>query len=330
MNTSDSHSTNPSQLLPTTLLIELTQQTLLSVDGPDAAKFLQGQVTCDIRELATHNTLLGAQCTPKGRMLISFRALQLDPERIVLRLQRNLLTIATASLGKYIVFSKAKLNDLSDTYQGFGLQGSSAKALITELLGVVPNSEQDAWTPANSHIIITLTHERYELWLDSAHAKTIRAGLLSACTLASENDWVLANIRAGIAEIDAQTSELFTPQTINYQLVNGISFRKGCYTGQEIVARLHYRATLKRHMYRLSYPSDAHEPLPLSGSTLVNAQQETIGEIIMAARASTQTIEVLASVQDAQVEQAFTPSEPAKKLELLTLPYAIPTEEKAD
>ena len=95
---------------PQTCLADLGHYALLGVEGPDAAKFLQGQVTCDVRELANHVTRLGAQCNLKGRMLLSFRALQRDEQRILLRMHGGLIEKALATFGKYIVFSKAQIN----------------------------------------------------------------------------------------------------------------------------------------------------------------------------------------------------------------------------
>src|SRR5690606_26264561 len=117
-------------------LVDLSHQGLLAIEGPDAARFLQGQVTCDIRELGNPTTRLGAQCTLKGRMLISFRALQLDTERIFLRMPRELIEKATDTFGKYIVFSKAKLHDRSAAYRCIGLFGPDAEIRITQILGV--------------------------------------------------------------------------------------------------------------------------------------------------------------------------------------------------
>lgn len=314
-----------------TYLVDLTHQGLLGVEGPDAAKFLQGQVTCDVRELANHNSLLGAQCTLKGRMLLNFRALQLHHELIFLRMHHGLLATAIASFGKYIVFSKARLFDRSEDYRRIGMHGVEAKTIITKVLGCSPAEQNNAWCNAAGHIIITLSSERYELWLRlDEQAENIRAALAAECMSADQNQWTLADIRAGLGEVRLETCEVFTPQAINYQLVNGINFRKGCYTGQEIVARLHYRGTLKRHMYRLAYSSRSDAPLPLPGSNVVNAQQEVIGEIVMAAMSSPHAIEVLATLRDDQREQAYIPSSSPKKLELMTLPYAIPSEEKAD
>src|SRR6187551_2232899 len=124
-------------------LIKLHHTRLLLVKGPDAVKFLQGQVTCDLRELNVPVTRIGAQCNPKGRILLSFRALQIDAETIALRMPASMLDKAKSSLGKYIVFSKAKLHD-GDDYTLFGLYGETAQQAAGIFFNALP-AENDGW-----------------------------------------------------------------------------------------------------------------------------------------------------------------------------------------
>lgn len=317
-----------------TYLVALKHHGLLTVEGPDAAKFLQGQVTCDLRELDNQTTRLGAQCTLKGRMLVSFRALQLDAERVFLRMPSGLVEKAMATFGKYIVFSKAKLHDRRDNYCCIGLYGPHAETLIGQIFGANPGVQDawlnDTWCNLEGNVIIKLDHQRYECWLTPDQAQKNWLALEAAgCEIAGENLWTLLDIRAGIGEVRPETSETFTPQALNYQLVNGINFRKGCYTGQEIVARLHYRGTLKQHMYRLGVALPEGVSLPAPGSAVVNAEQRNIGEIVLAAHSGPGTAEVLAVVNDAHLGEAYLPANPPQKLEQLALPYAIPSEEKS-
>lgn len=312
-----------------TYIVDLGHQGLLSVQGPDAAKFLQGQVTCDVRELTGAKvTRLGAQCTLKGRMLLSFRALQLDSEQILLRMPGGLIEKAIASFAKYIVFSKAKLHDCSDAYHRLGLYGPQAESLLKRVLETVP-AEREDWCAGERAIVIKLDEQRYECWLEPNSADAIEQALMSSCIRAGENLWTLLDIRAGIGEVRPETSEMFTPQALNYQLVNAINFRKGCYTGQEIVARLHYRGTLKRHMYRLTTNSNSSQ-LPPLGSAVLTADQRNIGEIVLAAHTDSGAIELLATIADEQIEHAYIGTTTQQKLEQLPLPYAIPTGDNAD
>jgi len=305
----------------TTYLIPL-EQGLIEIKGPDSAKFLQGQVSCDVRELAEHTTRLGAQCNIKGRMLLCFRAIQPENERIILRVHTGLVANGLASLGKYIVFSKAKLADISAHYRCVGIVGAQAAELIKNVFAV-ELTQNDDWQAAGEHLIIRISENRYECWIAAAQADAVVEQLSAQTTPADQNLWNLLNIQAGLGDITPETYETFTPQAINFQLVNGINFRKGCYTGQEIVARLHYRGTLKRHMYRFGVSLNDPE-LPSPGSELKNAEGKTVGEVILAAYGDNNTVELLASVVDDQRVDIYLANNP-QKLSLLDLPYAIPT-----
>lgn len=305
-----------------TQLVKLQQRSLLLVKGPDASKFLQGQVTCDLRELNSAVTRIGAQCNPKGRILLSFRALQIDPETIALRIPSTMMEKAKSSFGKYIVFSKAKLHDGGDTYQLFGLFGEHANQAALNFFDELP-TVNDGWIKKDGNILIQLEQNRFECWITSADHEAFQQKLATNIKITEDqNEWNLLDIRAGIADIYPETFELFTPQEINYQLVNGINFRKGCYTGQEIVARLHYRGKLKRHMYRLSLNGNQ---LPQVGTPLVNATtQQVRGHLVAAAFQSDNQIEILASLLDEQLDQVKLETSP-ENLKHLPLPYAIPT-----
>lgn len=300
--------------------VKLQQTQLLLVKGPDASKFLQGQVTCDLRELSAPVTRIGAQCNPKGRILLSFRALQIDTETIALRIPASMLDKAKSSLGKYIVFSKAKLHDDSG-YTLYGIYGDSAQHAAKTIFTSLPTAN-DGWIEKEGNFLIQLAQDRFECWIKSADATAFEQQLADHMVNGDLNNWELLNIRAGVADIYPETVELFTPQEINYQLVNGINFRKGCYTGQEIVARLHYRGKLKRHMYRFELNGNQ---LPAPGAALVNATTgHACGHLVTVAFAGDNRIEILASLLDEQLDQV-TLETGTEILKQRPLPYAIPT-----
>lgn len=315
MNTSQSSHKYP------TSWIKLNHSQLLLVQGADASKFLQGQVTCDLLELNNPITRLGAQCNPKGRILLTFRALQINPETIALRIPVTMLEKAKQSFGKYIVFSKAKLIDAQHEYLLYGLYGDTAAGLAQKVFQTLPN-EDGGYVETAGNFLIKLDADRYELWIHNANTTDIEQQITAAATQGNSNDWDLMEIHAGIADICPETYEKLTPQEINYQLVNGINFRKGCYTGQEIVARMHYRGKLKRHMYRFSITTDQNL---IPGTAVINnITGQNAGQIIMAARVNSQEIEILASVLDEQLGELALEGIP-QKLKQLPLPYAIPT-----
>lgn len=311
---------NTSQINPASWL-KLNHSQLLLVHGPDASKFLQGQVTCDLRDLNNPITRLGAQCNPKGRILLTFRALQINPETIALRIPAAMLEKAKQSFGKYIVFSKAKLIDAQQEYFLYGLYGDQAAETAHKIFQALPN-EDGGYVENGGNFLIQLDAHRYELWIHNTNAIEFEQQIAASATPGNINDWGLLDIHAGVADICPETYEKLTPQEINYQLVNGINFRKGCYTGQEIVARMHYRGKLKRHMYRFSIITDQN---PTPGTAVINnTTGQNAGQIIVVVRANSQEIEILASVLDEQLEGLAIEGIP-QKLKQLPLPYAIPT-----
>lgn len=305
-----------------TFLIPLNSQTLLGVEGPDANKFLQGQLTCDLRDLAPNHSLQGAQCSLKGRMINTYRLVQDQEDRVILRTFAELASATRAALGKYIVFSKAEITDLSDAYTLVGLVGPQAESLLSTQLGAVPETDGD-WLSSNGHLIIKLAERRYECWLDQTTAPALLAVWSASCQAGDENLWTLQDIRAGWAQLRPQTQELFTPQALNYPLVGAVSFHKGCYTGQEVVARLHYKGKLKRRMYRVELPWAEQTPLPAPGDELTTDAGQSLGQCVLAAWSEHGRVEALIVMNDALAAQEVVDYN-GQQMRLLPLPYAIP------
>ena len=223
----------------------LSHEGVLAVRGPDAAKFLQGQLTCNLNYLTAETSSLGARCTPKGRMQSSFRIV-LDGDGYLLAMASELLQLQQADLNKYAVFSKSRLNDESGDWCRFGLAGGDG-SLVS--LGLDLPQTPDSVVRSNGMIAIRLPDGRVELWTPGADAEQVRTRLAAQLEETPVNRWLLDQVRAGIGQVFGSTRELFIPQMINLQALGGVSFKKGCYTGQEIVARMHYRGTAKKRLY---------------------------------------------------------------------------------
>lgn len=296
----------------------LNHEALLAVRGPDAAKFLQGQLTCNLNYLDERTSSLGARCTPKGRMISSFRIVQ-DGDGYLLALASELLEAQLADLKKYAVFSKSSLADESAVWARFGLSGGDG-ALVS--LGLDLPQQPDAVARANGLIAIRLPGGRAELWAPAAQADSLQARLAAQLPEAPLNDWLLGQVRAGIGQVFGATRELFIPQMINLQAVGGVSFKKGCYTGQEIVARMQYLGKLKRRLQRLSL---AQGELPAVGSELFSpVHGSSVGEVVLAA-GNGDGAELLAVLQEDAVADGHihlgNPEGPS--LDLLELPYQL-------
>ena len=296
----------------------LSHEGVLAVRGADAAKFLQGQLTCNLNYLSETQASLGARCTQKGRMQSSFRIL-LQGDGVLLAMASDLLEPQLADLKKYAVFSKSKLTDESAGWARFGLVNAD-HALAS--LGLELPPETDSVVRTDTLIAIRVSPGRAELWVPAEHAQTVRSQLTAALKEGDLNEWLLGQVRAGIGQVMPQTRELFIPQMLNLQAIGGVSFKKGCYTGQEIVARMQYLGKLKRRLYRLSL--DAAET-PEPGTPLFSpSHNSSIGEVVLAAKAD-QSIELLAVLQaeaaDSGDVHLGTLEGPA--LHLLDLPYTL-------
>ncbi len=294
----------------------LSHEGVLAVRGADAAKFLQGQLTCNLNYLSDTQASLGARCTQKGRMQSSFRIL-LQGDGVLLAMATELLEPQLADLKKYAVFSKSKLTDESAAWARFGLV--NAQSTLASL-GLELPAETDSVARTDTLIAIRVSPGRAELWVPAEHADAVRGQLL--IEEKPLNEWLLGQIRAGIGQVMPQTRELFIPQMLNLQAVGGVSFKKGCYTGQEIVARMQYLGKLKRRLYRLSLDASA---LPEPGTPLFSpSHNSAIGEVVIAANAD-QTIELLAVLQAEAAESGdvHLGTLEGPGLHLLDLPYTL-------
>jgi folate-binding protein YgfZ len=296
----------------------LSHEGVLAVRGSDAAKFLQGQLTCNLNYLSDTQASLGARCTQKGRMQSSFRIL-LQGDGVLLAMASELLEPQLADLKKYAVFSKSKLTDESAAWVRFGV--SDADPLLASL-GLELPAETDSVVRSGELIAIRVSPGRAELWAPAAQADTLRSQLAAQLNEGELNQWLLGQIRAGIGQVMPQTRELFIPQMLNLQAVGGVSFKKGCYTGQEIVARMQYLGKLKRRLYHLSL--NASE-LPEPGTPLFSpSHNSAIGEVVIAARAG-ESIELLAVLQAEAAESGdvHVGTLEGPGLQLLDLPYQL-------
>ena len=296
----------------------LSHEGVLAVRGSDAAKFLQGQLTCNLNYLSDTQASLGARCTQKGRMQSSFRIL-LQGDGVLLAMATELLEPQLADLKKYAVFSKSKLTDESAAWVRFGvIDGDHALSG----LGLELPAETDSVARTEHLIAIRVSPARAELWVPAGQADSVRSQLAAQLTQTDLNNWLLGQIRAGIGQVMPQTRELFIPQMLNLQAVGGVSFKKGCYTGQEIVARMQYLGKLKRRLYRLSLNA---AQMPEPGTPLFSpSHNSSIGEVVIAAKAD-QVIELLAVLQaeaaDSGDVHLGTLEGPG--LQLLDLPYTL-------
>lgn len=279
---------------------------LLQIEGPDAIKFLQGQVTCDVTLATRHQGLYGAHCNPKGRILFSFYLFQRTDNCLWLIVPAAQVQQAIKDLQKYSVFSKVKINDISNLFPLKLLKSSATELPLDQQIihqddnGFIRQRSGNYWEIGGTPDLNRLPGDLLE---------------------ADNEEWKHLDIQQGIAHVYPETRELFTPEEINYTLIEAVSFRKGCYTGQEIVARMHYKGKHKRHVHR--FLLNATE-LPLPGTAVLSANSaQKIGELVTVARINSNQIECLASIQDDEKLSVLFDTN-NEKMQLLSLPYAIP------
>jgi len=220
---------------------------VIRAEGPDAANFLHGQLTQDFALLKPGEARLAALCTAKGRMIASFIGVRPQPEQVLLVCSRDILPATLKKLSMYVLRAKVKLTDASDSLRLFGLAGSALAA-----------NDIDATSPPGLRIARPAAESDDEISIVPLYpADGVPRALWIAPTAAPEPAglaldpalWPWSEVRSGIATLTTPVLDAFVPQMLNYESVGGVNFKKGCYPGQEIVARSQFRGTLKRRAY---------------------------------------------------------------------------------
>tara|TARA_R110002167_G_scaffold14850_10_gene59813 strand:+ start:357 stop:1307 length:951 start_codon:yes stop_codon:yes gene_type:complete len=268
-------------------LADLNNFDLIAVNGVEATTFLQGQLSCNLSALSTQHTLLGTYCDLKGRVISDMRVLMYG-EDIFLLCQSGMGIALRKTLDKYIVFSKAKTAVKTDQFERYGLFGAEAASTVIDLFGAAPQSAAEALVVGEA-IVYRLpdAQARFEVLVAKDNEALIER-IQSLDVTDDLEEWDLADIRQGIVHIHPDIQASYTPQLLNYDLTGHIDFKKGCYTGQEIVARMHYRGTAKKRLYRASI-----EGFNVNLGSSVLHQGESVGEIISVALVDTGHFEML-------------------------------------
>lgn len=268
---------------PATALCDLSHLGLIRISGEDAASFLQGQVTNDIRELTIEQCQLNALCNPKGHVLAILWVFRREDD-IFLQLPGEILTSVLKRLSMFVLRAKVALTDVSSDLVRIGIAGESTASQLKELVSETP-AESHGVTHPQGLTVIRLPGEtpRFEIIGEEAAIEKLWDQLSDKSVPTDSSYWPLLDIRAGIPAVYTTTVEAFIPHMVNMQLINGISFSKGCYCGQEIVARTQHRGTLKRRMY-LAHISGEQTPAAGSGLFSPSAEHGKAAGIVVDAR----------------------------------------------
>lgn len=312
-----------------TLFTELSHLGLIAVAGADAATFLQGQLSNDLNAVTETRSQLSAWCNAKGRVLVLLR-IHLHAGTYYLQLPRDQLEFTLQRLRMYVLRAQVSLTDVSATQIQLGITGPDAEALLTRTLGVPPPTT--SYSVVNTQLaqapvsVLTLpgVQPRFAVITTPAAAQALQRQWAATTTPADSGLWSLLDIRAGLPTLHSATQDLFIPQMLNLDLIGALSFTKGCYPGQEIVARTHHLGAVKRRMY---YACACTAATPAPGTALhASHNGQAIGQVIAAAARSAEAVELLAVLPTADaVNQPVHLQEPeGPLLRFLALPYTLP------
>ncbi|MGH8751615.1 MAG: YgfZ/GcvT domain-containing protein [Burkholderiales bacterium] len=303
-----------------TVLCDLSQFGLLTFAGEDAQAFLHAQFSSDVKKIGLLSAQYSAYCTAKGRLLANFLLWQ-SAAGFFAQMHGSVLASTHSRLAKFVLRSKVKISDVSENLVCLGLAGAQAETLIQKHFGRAPQASLGVMHEKNS-TLIRLSKKRFEIIIPYSDAPAIWDALSMNAQPAGNVCWDWLNIRAGIPFVSAATQEQFVPQMANLELIGAVSFDKGCYPGQEIVARTQHLGILKRRM------SLAHvDAAPQAGDALFSKDSgdQASGMIINAAPAPEGGYDLLAVMQisSAQNGDARWKSPAGPALKLLPMPYSV-------
>ena len=308
---------------------DLSHYGLISVHGEDAAEFLLGQFTNDLREVDEGHSQYSGYCSAKGRLLATFRIFRRG-DSYYLSLPAQMLESLISKLRMFVMRSKVTLEDASDTFVHLGVSGETAAADLEKTFGSLPEKVNEA-VQHDGGLVIRVPGIRpgYEIFTTFERATALWDTLNVQSAAVGADAWQLLDIEAGIPEIHPATREAFVPQMANLQLVDGVSFRKGCYPGQEIVARMQYLGKLKRRMYRARVEGD-DRPQPSDEIFPSKADAQSVGKLVSAAPHPDGGFEALVVLQITSAESdeiLHVGANDGPALALEHLPYPFPSGE---
>jgi folate-binding protein YgfZ len=306
------------------VICDLAPLRVLAIDGADATTFLQGQLSCDVKGLARGACRYGSFNSPKGRMLANFvlwRSLA-GGDRFEMLLPEDVVEPVAKRLRMYVLRSKVVLTDVSADTRRFGVGGPAARAALVATLGAAPAAHEAMRIEGAT--VLGLPGPRFVVLAAAGDGEAVQARFAGHATAAGFDVWQWLTIRAGVPIVTAATQDAFVAQVANWDLLGGVDFRKGCYTGQEIIARMHYLGRLKERtfLFHAEVPEVAPGDRIFSG--IFDAQP--CGTVVNAARAPGSGFDLLAVLHITAQERgdARLRGPEGPPLVCLPLPYPIP------
>ena len=279
--------------------ILLNTSSMIKVEGDDRVPFLQGQLTQDIKLISHDKALFAGFCNPKGRVLAFMLCFE-EHDSIHIQIDSSIAEPILRRLKMYVLRSKVSLNLLDNQFTCVGFVGS--KTLLNQGIKL-PENYLDI---VRSHDVMIMrvgkNTERFQLMGEASKVKSFMQLNLPEYTSMSIESWNNLNILDGVPDIYPTTQEAFIPQSLNMDLIDGVNFKKGCYTGQEIVARTHYLGKVKRRMYRGFIES---QDVLTPGDQILNEKKEVIGQLVRSAVENNSKTNMLIELRVDQAHEAL-------------------------
>ncbi|MGH8501187.1 MAG: YgfZ/GcvT domain-containing protein [Gammaproteobacteria bacterium] len=305
------------------VLCDLSHRGLIGARGEDAVDFLQNQLSSDVREISETHSQLSSYCSPRGRMLASLRLFRRG-DTYYLSLPAEILQATLKRVRMFVLRAKVILEDQSLDLVRCGYSGTDAEQELKQAFGACPTGVDDALQTGELTVLrIPGPHPRFEIHGPAAAVTKLWDRLNVRAAPVGAAPWALLDILSGLPNIYPATADRFVPQMANLQLIGGVSFSKGCYPGQEVVARMHYLGNLKRRMYRISAATDT---VPQPGDSVFAADKDTkepSGAIVEAQPHPDGGVAALAvlRIDDAEQHQLRLWDADGAPVKLETLPY---------
>ncbi|MBL7002873.1 MAG: folate-binding protein YgfZ [Gammaproteobacteria bacterium] len=291
---------------------------LIKVSGEDATSFLQNQVSNDIQNIDENTCQLNSYSSHKGRMFSIFNIIKINTDYLIIlpKIQAEFLL---QRLQMFVIMAKVTLTDVSDQWAKIGIQSETAANQFCDNSNQVTKKEKSIAVRLNPN-----SPNRVLLLLPAENAQNVWNELKEKIATYSSNIWQLAQIHEGIPSLTPETSEAFVLQMANLNLLDGVNFKKGCYPGQEIVARTRYLGKAKRRMYHLQVNS-SQQPNPADElSSIKSDKADSSGKVVISAQSGEQQYDFLAVTKIDLMEsnELKLHADPDAKLTIKKLPYS--------
>jgi len=311
--------THTATSLPLNGALRLADWGVIRARGADARTFLQGQLTNDVNAVKSGLGQLNGYCSPKGRLLASFVMLQSADDEFLLACSADLLPPTLKRLSMFVMRAQCKLSDVTAELSLWGVAGSCVGDL-----GVAECAPYASVALDDGHVVELPPVDGARRVLAFAPAEGALNARLTALTPLPADAWADLEVRSGVVRVVAATSEQFVPQMVNLELVGGVSFKKGCYPGQEVVARSQYRGTLKRRTYLASVAGTAR---PGQEIYVDGDGSQPAGMVALAATGQDTTAALIEIKRDLAGAALRIGDAAGPALTIGHLPYEIPVDE---